>query len=76
MDSKTRFSQDIENLKILSPDVSYIDIMAEYIESKGIDHSIVPRLLTESLFQKIQIESAKLNHIELVEDHYSMDELL
>lgn len=76
MDSKTRFSQDIENLKINSPDVPYIDIISEYTELNEIDHELVPRLLTESLFQKIRAESIKLNNLDIVEDHYPMDELL
>ena len=76
MDSKTKFSFDIENLKIGSSDVSYVEIISEYIEKHNIDPSIVPRLLTESLFQKIKADSIKLNHIEVMEDHYTMEDLL
>lgn len=76
MDSKTKFSFDIENLKIGSGDVSYVEIISEYIEKHNIDPSIVPRLLTESLFQKIKADSIKLNHIEVMEDHYVMEDLL
>ena len=76
MDSKTKFSLDIETLKIKSSDVSYVEIIAEYIEQHNIDPSIVPRLLTESLFQKIKADSIKLNHIEVMEDHYTMEDLL
>jgi len=76
VDSKTKFSFDIENLKIGSGDVSYVEIISEYIEKHNIDPSIVPRLLTESLFQKIKADSIKLNHIEVMEDHYVMEDLL
>lgn len=76
MDSKTKFSIDIENLKIKSADVSYVDIISEYIELHNIDPSVVPRLLTESLFQKIKADSIRLKHIDVIEEHYVMDSLL
>lgn len=75
-DAKTKFSIEIEKIKVRSPDVTYIEIIADYCERNDIDLHIVPRLITVSLKQKISNES-KIRH--LIEDnteHFSMDNLL
>lgn len=76
MDSRTKFSLEIERLKLNSPDVSYIDVIVEYIQDHDIDFHVVPNLLSVSLKQKIEMESAKRFLIDAKDEHFSMDELL
>lgn len=75
-DTRTRFSLEIENIRLRSPDVSYIELIADYCEKNEIDFTTVPKLLTINLKQKIAIEAKRLNNINDVSDHYSMDNLL
>lgn len=75
-DARTKFSIEIEKIKIKSQDVTYIEIIADYCEDHGIDIQTVPRLITVSLKQKIANESKQRHLIEDHSDHYSLDTML
>lgn len=74
--AKIRFSIEIEKLKELSPDVTFIEIITEYCELHDIDINTVPKLLTTSLLQKISKESKVFHLIEDLSDHHAMEDLL
>ena len=55
-----RFSTMIEKL-VIDDEVRYIDAIMEYCEDKDIDLTIVPKLLTTSLKDKLQVEAMEYN---------------
>lgn len=67
--NKNRFSLEIEKLKEISPDISYVELIAEYCEINNIEIEQVPRLLTVNIIQKISTESKKLHLVNIIDEH-------
>ena len=58
--TKKRLSTAVE-LMVLKDGVSYLDAMTEIVEDRGLDYANIPRLLTDSLKDKIEAEANKYN---------------
>ena len=58
--TKKRFSTAVE-MMVLKKGMTYIEAMAELVEERGLDYGNVPRLLTDSLKDKIEAEANRYN---------------
>lgn len=61
-DEISRFSLDIEEL-VWQNDVSYMDAIIMFCESKGLEVELAAKLISPSLRTKIEIEAEGLNLI-------------
>lgn len=58
--TKKRFSEAVETL-VSKNDMSYLDAMAYFVEVRKIDVRNVPKLMTDSLKQKLEAEAKRNN---------------
>ena len=59
----SRFTQEIENVVLDNPEMSYIDAIIHFCEKNGIDVEFVPKLITKPLKEKIKYEAMELNFL-------------
>jgi len=58
--TKKRFSEAVETL-VAKEDMSYIDAMTYFVEYRKLDFRNVPKLMTDSLKQKVEAEAKRNN---------------
>ena len=58
--TKKRFSTAVE-MMVLKQGLTYIEAMTELVEDRGLDYANIPRLLTDSLRDKIEAEANRYN---------------